>query len=108
MKRRSFLSMSAAASVSLWLPRAFGAGLSDAPDASSASASTGRSYDNLLILIELKGGNDGLNTVIPFADPTYYALRRNIAIRREQGIQLDERTALHPALQPLMPLWRGG
>jgi len=108
MKRRSFLSMSAAASASLWLPRAFGAGFSDAPNVASAPASTGRGYDNLLILIELKGGNDGLNTVIPFADPTYYALRKNIAIRREQAIQLDERTALHPALQPLMPLWRGG
>ena len=32
-------------------------------------------YGNLLVLIELKGGNDGLNTVVPFADPKYYALR---------------------------------
>ncbi|MFM0344345.1 DUF1501 domain-containing protein [Paraburkholderia sp. RL17-347-BIC-D] len=101
MKRRSFLSMSAAASATLWLPRAFGAQMA-APGASPA-----RGYDNLLILVELKGGNDGLNTVIPFADPAYYQLRRNIGIKREQAIQLDERTALHPSLQPLMPLWRG-
>ncbi|REE18823.1 uncharacterized protein (DUF1501 family) [Paraburkholderia sp. BL27I4N3] len=100
MKRRSFLSMSAAASATLWLPRAFGAPMA-APGASSA-----RGYDNLLILVELKGGNDGLNTVIPFADPTYYQLRKNIGIKREQVIQLDERTALHPSLQALMPLWR--
>ncbi|MFT4066806.1 DUF1501 domain-containing protein [Paraburkholderia sp.] len=114
MKRRSFLSMSAAVGASLWLPRAFGArnGTSawspGSPDAriESGSASSGRGYDNLLILIELKGGNDGLNTVIPFADPAYYTLRKNIGIRREQAIPLDERTALHPALQPLMPLWR--
>ncbi|WP_233801249.1 DUF1501 domain-containing protein [Paraburkholderia sp. HP33-1] len=112
MKRRSFLSMSAAAGASLCLSRAFGADdamgapWQEASNASQALIAQTRGYDNLLILIELKGGNDGLNTVIPFADPTYYTLRKNIGIKREQMMQLDERTALHPALQPLMPLWR--
>jgi uncharacterized protein (DUF1501 family) len=100
MKRRNFLSMGAAAGAALWLPRAFGA-QTDMP-----MAPAGRGYGNLLILVELKGGNDGLNTVIPFADPNYAVLRKNIGIKREQAIQLDERTALHPALQPLMPLWQ--
>ncbi|WP_144143417.1 DUF1501 domain-containing protein [Paraburkholderia sp. BCC1884] len=100
MKRRNFLSMGAAASATLWLPRAFGAQLA------GVDAAQARGYDNLLILVELKGGNDGLNTVIPFADPAYYQLRKNIGIKREQAIQLDERTALHPSLQALMPLWR--
>ncbi|MFM0336572.1 DUF1501 domain-containing protein [Paraburkholderia fungorum] len=100
MKRRSFLSMGAATGAALWLPRAFGA------QAAVPRAPTSRGYGNLLILVELKGGNDGLNTVIPFADPTYYQLRKNIGIKREQAIQLDERTALHPSLQPLVPLWQ--
>jgi uncharacterized protein (DUF1501 family) len=100
MNRRSFLSMSAAASAMLWLPRAFGAQTA-LPDGLS-----GNGYDNLLVLVELKGGNDGLNTVIPFADPAYYDLRKNIGIKREQAIQLDERTALHPSLHPLVPLWQ--
>jgi uncharacterized protein (DUF1501 family) len=62
----------------------------------------------LLVLIELKGGNDGLNTVVPFADPVYYRLRPRVAISRDTVLPLDERTALHPALHPLMPLWQSG
>src|ERR1700739_1901143 len=104
MKRRDFLSMTAAASAALWLPRAFGAQTPGQLD--GAALVRGGGYGNLLILVELKGGNDGLNTVIPYADPAYYQLRKNIGIKREQAIQLDERTALHPALQPLMPLWQ--
>ncbi len=100
MKRRSFLSMGTVAGATLWLPR-----LAGAQSQIDGRAFSG-GYGNLLILVELKGGNDGLNTVIPFADPAYYQLRKNIGIKREQGIQLDERTALHPSLQPLMPLWQ--
>lgn len=63
-------------------------------------------YRNLLVLIELKGGNDGLNTVVPYADEDYYELRPRIAIPRDQVLQLDERTGLHPALKPLLALWQ--
>lgn len=66
-----------------------------------------QSYRNLLVLIELKGGNDGLNTVVPFADEDYRALRPRIAIPRDQVLQLDEQTGLNPALRPLLPLWQG-
>ena len=45
-------------------------------------------YENLLILVELKGGNDGLNTVVPYADGEYYNLRPRIAIARDQGRKL--------------------
>lgn len=67
-----------------------------------------KGYGNLLILIELKGGNDGLNTVVPYTSAQYYALRPRIAIKREQVLQLDDRYGLHPSLQPLMPLWQAG
>lgn len=63
-------------------------------------------YQNLLILVELKGGNDGLNTVVPYADPTYYNLRPKIAIKRDEVLQLDQTIGLHPSLQPLMTLWQ--
>jgi uncharacterized protein (DUF1501 family) len=70
------------------------------------AAAPGGNYRNLLVLIELKGGNDGLNTVVPYADPAYYDLRPRLGIPREQVIQLDSQVGLHPALQPLMSLWQ--
>lgn len=70
------------------------------------SAARAPDYARLLILVELKGGNDGLNTVIPYASPRYAQLRPTIGIAREQVIALDGQTGLHPALQALMPLWQ--
>jgi len=72
------------------------------PAVARAAASPASS---MLVLVELKGGNDGLNTVIPFADPQYAALRPRLAVAREQVVQLDERTGLHPALAPLKAVW---
>jgi uncharacterized protein (DUF1501 family) len=94
MNRRHFVQSIGAATCSLLLPPAF----------AQTRARTG--YDNLLILVELKGGNDGLNTVIPYADRNYYNLRPRIAIPRDKVLQLDERTGLHPSLAPLLPLWK--
>jgi uncharacterized protein (DUF1501 family) len=62
-------------------------------------------YQNLLILIELKGANDGLNTVVPFTDAAYTQLRPRIAIPRDQLLQISEKEGLHPSLNPLMSLW---
>ncbi|KND56429.1 hypothetical protein BPUN_0518 [Candidatus Paraburkholderia kirkii] len=59
-----------------------------------------------LVLVDLDGGNDGLNTVIPIADPLYRALRPRLAISRNRALPIDARTALHPSLLPLMDAWR--
>ncbi len=93
MNRREFLAASGAATVAV----AWGA-------QPAAAATTG--YGNVLVLVELQGGNDGLNTVIPCADPAYYALRPQLAIPRGQVLALDAATGLHPALQPLQALWQ--
>lgn len=63
--------------------------------------------DRVLILVELKGGNDGLNTLVPYADDTYYKLRKSIAIKAPEVIKIDSHSGLHPALAGLMPLWEG-
>ena len=65
----------------------------------------GADYGKLLVLVELKGGNDGLNTVVPYANGEYYNLRPRLAVARDQVLQLDADTGLHPSLQALMPLW---
>ncbi len=62
----------------------------------------------ILLLIELKGGNDGLNTVIPYADPKYRELRPGIGVARDHTIQLDEKVGLHNKLEPLMDSWKAG
>lgn len=59
----------------------------------------------LLILLELKGGNDGLNTWVPFGDPAYAALRPRLALTKEQVIPVTDTFGLHTALAPLLPLW---
>src|SRR5262249_51803259 len=60
----------------------------------------------ILLLVELKGGNDGLNTVIPYADPLYRELRPGIGLDRERVLQLDEHVGLHAKLEPLMEAWQ--
>ena len=54
----------------------------------SYAAASGGEYRNVLILIELKGANDGLNSVITFDDPLYFHLRPKLAIPRDQIVQL--------------------
>jgi uncharacterized protein (DUF1501 family) len=94
MKRRDFLrATTGAATLAVLAPRV-------------ALAQPAAGYENLLVLVELKGGNDGLNTVVPYADRTYYSLRPRLAIKREEVLQLDGRTGLNPALAALMPLWQ--
>ncbi|MEP6996874.1 MAG: DUF1501 domain-containing protein [Betaproteobacteria bacterium] len=99
MNRRDFLKLVAAVPIAGLAP-----GL--ATNLAFGAAPPGADYRRLLILIELKGGNDGLNTLVPFADPAYYALRPKLAIARDRVIQLSDAVGLHPALEPLVPLWR--
>lgn len=95
MKRRAFLGGLGAASL-----------LGLAPGLAVAAGPS--RYGRLLILVELKGGNDGLNTVVPFADPAYQALRPRIAIRRDEVLPIADGLGFHPSLQPLLPFWQNG
>ena len=60
----------------------------------------------ILLLVELKGGNDGLNTVVPYADPKYRELRPALGVAREHVLPLDEKVGLHDRLAPLIDSWK--
>lgn len=61
--------------------------------------------DRVLILVELKGGNDGFNTIVPYTEAAYFQLRKSLAVKAEDVLRINPRVGLHPALQGLLPLW---
>ena len=64
--------------------------------------------DRVLILIQLGGGNDGLNTIIPVENDIYFNKRPTIAITKEQSINLSDDIGMHPAMGSLEPMWGTG
>jgi len=64
--------------------------------------------DNVLAVLSLSGGNDGLNTVIPYANGLYRDFRPNLSIAEEQVIKLDDAIGLHPTMGPLKKYWDEG
>lgn len=64
----------------------------------------------VLVVLFQRGAVDGLNLLVPHAESAYYAARRGIAVprpgQREGALDLDGRFGLHPALAPLLPLWK--
>ncbi len=64
--------------------------------------------DKTLVVIQLTGGNDGLNTLVPYSNPAYYAARPNIAVAKSDVLTLGQGLGMHPALKPLMGLWDQG
>src|SRR5512134_1345371 len=62
----------------------------------------------LLVLIELRGGNDGLNCVVPVDDGLYFDLRPRLALKPDVVLRWNGAPALHPSLAALEPLWRAG
>src|SRR5262245_16675979 len=61
-----------------------------------------------LVVVQLAGGNDGLNTVVPYADGVYAQQRKTLGIPDDQVLKLDDRFGLHPSLGGLKALWDQG
>lgn len=84
-----------------------GRAASPAPAPPSPAGGRGRSADPRLVLVLLRGGMDGLSTIVPHGDPRYLALRGDLALD-EGRVDLDGLFSLAPALAPLAPLWADG
>ena len=61
---------------------------------------------NVLLVIQLLGGNDGLNTIIPYGDGKYYDLRPRIGIRQNEVIQINNQIGFHPSLEKFAKLYQ--
>jgi uncharacterized protein (DUF1501 family) len=59
--------------------------------------------DNTLVILEMGGGNDGLNTVIPYGDDLYHKARPTLRYKKEEVVRIDDHIGLHPALRQ----WEG-
>jgi len=78
-----------------------GAGFGLLPGIAQSSIPTGRR----LILVELSGANDGLNTLVPYRLDTYHRLRPSLSLNKQDVTVLQGDMAMHNALSPLMKHW---
>ena len=61
--------------------------------------------DPVLVILQLTGGNDYLNTLIPYTDPLYHQNRPAVGIAEDQVVGLDDKLGFHPSMAPLKMLW---
>lgn len=98
MKRRQFIQTSGLATAAMMIPNFLKAQenkvLSDS--------------DKVLIVIQLTGGNDGLNTVVPYENDLYYNARPKIAIQKNEVLKLNSELGLNPAMQGFKNLFDEG
>jgi uncharacterized protein (DUF1501 family) len=99
IRRRDFLKTGSIATASLLLPRFLKA--FETPGALPNNGKT-------LVVLQLSGGNDGLNTVVPVRNDVYYRERPRIGIKREEALSLTSEAGLNPALGAFKNLYDDG
>lgn len=81
-------------------------GITNPFDVLETSSIAGKPQDRILVVVQLGGGNDGLNTVVPYGDDNYYRARPSLGIRAQDVLRFKEAAGigLHPNLRGLMEL----
>lgn len=100
LSRRSFLKRAAALGA--------GAGLASEGLATRLAFAEGGYTGDVVVVLSLRGGIDGLNAIVPTAEPRYHSQRPNIGIPESKLLQLDNTFGMHPALEPLHKYWDDG
>jgi uncharacterized protein (DUF1501 family) len=62
----------------------------------------------VLVVLQLSGGNDFMNTVVPYGDPFYYDFRKTVGVSEEDALHLDSRLGFHPAMGEIKSLYDAG
>jgi len=76
------------------------------PNALTASRADER--DTVLVIVQLSGGNDGLNTVIPYTDDAYARNRKTLRLPTADLHKIDDQVAFHPRMEPFLRLYQEG
>jgi len=97
--RRRFIEQSALLSLTPWIPNFI-------PQSLGATAPS--ADDRILVVIQMDGGNDGLNTVIPFADAKYAEVRKELRIPEREIHKLSDEIGLHPSMKGMSDLFEEG
>ncbi len=103
--RRQFLSTSLGASTLLALGPTVPAFLARTARAAASQRSAG---DTVLVVVQLSGGNDGLNTVVPYADDVYGRSRRTLRLTAAQVHKIDGQLGFHPEMKGFARLLKEG
>ncbi len=99
IKRKEFLQIGSLATASMMMPKFLKA------FESQALVPTG---NKVVVVLQLSGGNDGLNTVIPVRNDIYYKLRPGLGIKMDKAATLTDEVSLHPALTAFKGLYDEG
>ncbi|MFI5935278.1 DUF1501 domain-containing protein [Actinoplanes sp. NPDC051494] len=103
LTRRGVLVRGAAAGGAAALTGLAGQGLS-----TRLAFAAGTYTGDTVVVLSLRGGFDGLSAIAPIGDTDYYKARPSIALPKSQAIAGNTMFGLHPALAPLLPLWKNG
>jgi len=101
IKRRTFLQTGSLATASFFIPKF----LKAFEGQGNAMVPPG---NKVLVVLQLSGGNDGLNTVIPVRNDIYYRERPRLGIEKTKALSLTDEVALHPELSALADLYHDG
>lgn len=99
--RRELLAGMAGLSALSMVPPAFA-------QAAQAAATQAAANGKVLVILELSGGNDGLNTVVPYGDDAYYRHRPNIAIPKDELRVIDDHFGFNPGMAGFESLYKDG